>query len=128
MGLKKLVGFYRELPHGKPTGPSLRDSVGGTPHPDRERILAYLSGAPVLIVTMGPGRDVLSPDQKMITPPHIMTDGLYFWPLDLAYYVGEYHAALPLEFMERMRSRDWSPPNSKDIVLERPSPEECEVI
>jgi hypothetical protein len=38
---KQLVGFYRELPHGLPTAPSLRaaaTAAAGRPHPDAAKI------------------------------------------------------------------------------------------
>lgn len=127
-GKKKLVGFYRELPHGLPNGPSLRAVVGDTSHPDENGIVTYLRGGTILSMTMGPGRDVLSPTPKLIDPSHVLTDGLWIWPLDLAYYVENYHAGLPADFVARMRSLSWMPPKGDGVVFDLPSPEECDIL
>jgi hypothetical protein len=77
---------------------------------------------------MGPERDVLSPALKLIAPSHLLTDGLWLWQLDLAYYVANYHASLPEEFVARMRSLNWTPPKVDAAGLDLPSPEECDIL
>lgn len=125
---KKLVGFYRELPNGLPNGPSIHAVIGTAPHTDEEKIVAYLRGGTIVVVTMGPGRDFLSPTLKRIDPPHLVTDGLWLWHLDLAYYVEAYHAMLPEEFVARMRSFNWVPPSVDAATFDLPSPEECDIL
>jgi hypothetical protein len=46
----------------------------------------------------------------MVSTSHWDTDGEWIWPTDLIYYVEEYHAELPAEFVARMASFGWSCP------------------
>ena len=42
------TAFFRELRHGNPSGPSLREAIQSTPQPDETRIVGYLkSGKPL---------------------------------------------------------------------------------
>ena len=125
---KKLVGFYRELAHGFPSAPSLREVIADLPLQNEAEIVAYLRNGAVLSLTMGPEQDVLSPEPKLISPSHVLTDGLWIWPLDLAYYVEHYHARLPEEFIDRMRSLHWAPPTGNDLLFALPSPSDCEIL
>ena len=104
------VGFFRELDHGMPGGPSITDSRSGEAHTDETKIISYLSGGHLLIATPGVVRDVFSPDGPLIGSPHVMTDGDWAWPRDLPYYVQRYHVALPGDFVEHMRRNGWDVP------------------
>ena len=52
---------------------------------------------------------VLDPSKAKVTPSHVMTDGIWVWPYDLAYYVEAYHILLPEEFVAHVRSVGWIP-------------------
>ena len=108
------IGFFRELPHGDPDGPSLREACAQAPGADDARILAYLRAGHVYIATMGPTTDVLD-GATMVPPPHICTDGHLAWPADLVYYVERYHARLPREAVEHMAARAWQVPAAVDL-------------
>lgn len=103
------AGFFRELPHGDPAGPSLRDEVRDLP--DRAEVARYLEGGALLIGSPGLAFDVLAPQvSQPIGPSHLLTDGDWVWPADYAYYVLTYGAPIPEELLLEIRSRGYQPP------------------
>lgn len=101
------AGFFRELPHGDPAGPSLlteRDKL-----PDRAEVAQYLEAGALVVASPGVGFDVLSAQHDVIGPIHLLTDGEWLWPADLAYYVRTYDVAIPQDFLERIRSEAYRP-------------------
>ena len=102
------VGFFRELRHGDPDGPSLAQVRRDQPQPHEPEIVAYLRAAPVLIAAPGPIRDVFDPEGDYIGTPSVHSDGLWCWPGDLATYVERYHLALPAAFLEHLVARGWA--------------------
>lgn len=111
------VGFFRELKHGSPEGPSLRAQVRPAPAPHAEHLVAYLRGCPVLIAAMARAVDVLDPTVGRIGTPSIYTDGVWAWPGDLAHYVARYHIELPSAFIEHARARQWTPVAESSLDL-----------
>ena len=105
MKLRRL-GFFRELRHGDPDGPSLRESIGAQ-RADEELIARYLEQGHVLIGCPGVVGDVLSNDPAPVAAMHILTDGTWVWPGDLPCYVRKYHVALPEAFVEHVRNREF---------------------
>lgn len=112
------VGFFRELRHGMPDGPSLLECVRPVAAEDEDQIVRYLQNAVIMIATAGPAEDVLYPG-RWVGPPSIMTDGVWAWPGDLPHCVGTYHAELPAEFVGHMGERDWTPPAENEIDLRK---------
>ena len=112
-------GFFRELAHGRPNGGSLAELVQSEPGPDDKAIVEYLNSGKCVIASPGVEIDVLAEDGTLSGTYHIMTDGSWVWPQDLAYYVENYHVMLPEEFLREMRSNDWvSPLLSKARILD----------
>jgi hypothetical protein len=60
-------------------------------------------------------RDALDSNSGVYLYPGANTDGLYVWPMELAYYVQKYHVRLPQHFLERMASLNWKPPTTAAI-------------
>jgi len=117
MKLKRL-GFFRELRHGLPTGPCLRETIQeGKQQADTARIAAYLQSGKIFIACPGLVRDVLKEGGPFIGSPHIRTDGVWAWPSDLVYYVTHYSVALPREFLEHMERHGWRLPPAEHIPL-----------
>ncbi|MGE0868043.1 MAG: hypothetical protein AB7P03_05770 [Kofleriaceae bacterium] len=108
------VGFFRELKHGRPDGPSLRELMKDRAKPGESRIAAYLREAPILLYAVGPVTDVLEPKGDFICAPNVHTDGTYAWPEDLAYYVERHHVELPAEFLAHLAAMKWKPPADVD--------------
>jgi hypothetical protein len=104
------AGFFAELRHGGPGGPSLVQARQNAAHPDEQRILGYLRDGSMLVIAGVGLDDFFDSAKKGIAPLKILTDGEWLWPGDLAYYVREYHVALPAEFIEHMRKNGWRPP------------------
>ena len=90
------VGFFRELSHGEPDGPSLHDALEhAEDQADRAVIVKYLRSGRVIAAAAGPTHDVLSPDKTPHLPLKICTDGRFVWPADYAYYVDRYRIPVP---------------------------------
>jgi hypothetical protein len=107
------VGFFREMPHGEPSDPSLAAARGDAPQPHQEALAAYLAAGHVYIATPGLTKDVL--DRKtVIGPPSYLTDGTYVWPGDVAHYVRTYNVRLPVAFLEHALARGFTMPASVD--------------
>lgn len=110
------AGFFCELPHGDADGPTLRAAISPTAAEDEERTVEYLRSGAVLIGTPGIARDVLD-ETRVAGAPHVLTDGTWAWPGDLAYYVATYHARVDDAFVEHMRRRGWRPPQEEELDL-----------
>lgn len=108
------VGYFRE--RFDSSLPSLRNAVRSTPHPDSERIIAYLvNGIRDEVLFCGcyiP--DALDSEKSFCVAPGPVTDGVWLWPPDLAYYVRNYNVALPDEFIMHMSRNGWSLPALSD--------------
>ena len=78
----------------------------------------YLKKGIVFIACPGTVRDALNVTSGIIGSPHILTDGVWAWPADLAYYVEKYHVRLPDDFTQHMKSCFWTPPNGDNINIE----------
>lgn len=114
----KRVGFFSELRHGNPDGPSLKDSVSTQAwHPQAARIAAYLGDATVVRASPGLTTDVLREGAPVIGTLRILTDGVWAWPSDLAYFFRHYHVRLPEDFVAHMRETNWHPPTIDEETL-----------
>lgn len=109
------VGFFRELAHGDPHGPSLKDNIADLPQEHEAEIVHYLQHGILYIATPGIAYDVLSKTARPSTAPHMLTDGTWVWPADLAYYVYQYHCRLPSVFIDDMRSHNWRLPEDASM-------------
>jgi hypothetical protein len=115
------TGFFREMPHGEPSDPSLAEARQATPAHHEDRVVRYLEAGHVYMATPGPTPDVFAPG-TMIGPPHYVTDGTFVWPGDLAHYVRTYHVRLDGRFLEHMLASGWTVPAEIDLaVLALPS-------
>ena len=65
--------------------------------------MRYLNAGSVLAATPSRVVDVLHPERGDVSGENIRTDGCYLWPEDLAYYVAEYGARPPADFLERVQ-------------------------
>jgi hypothetical protein len=108
------VGFFREMPHGEPTDPSLAAERAGAPAPHQDAVVAYLQGGHLFIATPSPTTDVID-RRTLIGPPHYLTDGRYVWPGDVAHYVRAYNVRLPDEFVEHVVASGGVVPAGVDV-------------
>src|SRR5437660_1339219 len=100
----KRVGFFREQYDHAPGLPSIRDFVRAEPHPDAERIAAYLRGGVGLAGVGKYVEDVLDPTSRVALTPGMDTDGVWLWREDLPHYVTRHNVSLPEEFVAHMRA------------------------
>jgi len=105
----KRIGFFRELEHGNPDGPSLKDVTRPNAGLHDAAVVEYLKKGIVMMAAPGIVRDVLNPGGP-IGSLSILTDGTYAWPSDLAYYVERYHAIVPVDFVAHAAEHGWEIP------------------
>lgn len=110
-------GFFPELRHGDEDGISIKTLMSDTARSNEAEQAQYLENGVVLIACAGVVKDVLNPLSGIIGSPHILTDGVWAWPKDLAYYVKKYHVKLPDEFIQHMKNNGWNPPDETEIDL-----------
>ncbi len=103
--MQKRVGFFSNLKHGDKSGDALANRTCEPRLPDQVAIARYLRNGQVYAASAGLVRDVLEPSREIIGPLAVLTDGVWFWPTDLVYYLEKYNAPLHAEFIEHVRSR-----------------------
>lgn len=113
----KRLGFFRELRHGDPNGPSLKALLGTKPNYEPDLVIRYLRSGVLRIGSPGVSKDVLDPTGKVIGAPNILTDGTWAWPEDLAYYIERYRIELPQDFTSHLAQNSYRPPTSGEIDL-----------
>lgn len=112
------LGFFRELRHGDPSGPSLREAVSEPlPADVRERVASYLAAGPVVVATTQRADDALDPSKTEVSGISVRTDGVRVWSEDLAYYVRTYGARVPAALVDAALSG--LPPALDDAELTR---------
>ncbi len=120
LGMRNII--YREIAEARgPSSsefsdlPSLRAAVAEFPQEHEEKIVAYLKNAPNYSAMGKVVHDALDPESRAVLFPGSNTDGVYIWPIELAYYVRKYHIRLPQDFLDWMASRSWKPSAVKEI-------------
>lgn len=108
------VGFFREMPHGESTDPSLAAARADAPGPHQDAVLKYLEAGQLFIATPSPTKDVLD-GRTLIGPPHYLTDGTYVWPGDVAHYVRRYNVRLADPFVDHVVARGGAVPSGVDV-------------
>ena len=103
----RTVGFYKEMPHGRETDASIYDFIKGEDPDKIDNICRYLKSGIEFIVTPGTTDDIIDQKNGIAGIPSIYTDGIWFWPGDLAYYVKNYGLKLPDEFVSTMEKSGW---------------------
>lgn len=107
-------GYFREMPHGDEADPSIKDFVGKADSRLIDKIVNYLENGVGIIICAGSVDDVINPEKGSAGVPSVLTDGTWFWPGDLAYYVKNYKVALADDFVTTMEQNDWKNPVTYD--------------
>lgn len=110
----KRQGYYKEMPHGDSSDPSIMNSIKGNV-PEKDNICNYLTNGQILAACGRVVYDVIEPEKGIIGAPDDMTDGVYLWPADLSYYVEEYDLRLSDEFIKHMKENNWKVPENMAI-------------
>ncbi len=91
---------YREL-EANHNFPSLKDYIGHDKYKGQEKITEYLKNGMELMTLVAIPTDIFT--KKVIPYDCVyMTDGYYYWPLLLAYYVEKYNLRLPEVFEQHI--------------------------
>jgi hypothetical protein len=112
------VGFFKELPYGDQFGASLKEVISKFSGSDIGKVSSYLKSGVAFVVAPGTSRDILSGHDEIIGSLALLTDGIFLWPSDLAYYVDNYQIDLPSELMMHMKANDWRVPAVNISMLE----------
>ena len=103
-------GYYKEMPHGLDTDPSVKQNLKKKKIKNVDKIISYLQSGVELITCAGMVGDVIEPSRGSAGIPSVLTDGTWHWPGDLAYYVKNYNLELSQEFIDTMIRNDWKNP------------------
>ncbi|WP_246563981.1 hypothetical protein [Streptomyces roseirectus] len=100
-----MLGFYEEFDDSVRLNGSVRAAVRAVGEPDEAELVAYLDAGHILIDVMEGGRDVLTglPHRHSLGCSSPVTDGTWFWRLDLPHYVETHHVQLPAAFLTHVR-------------------------
>ena len=112
MKLRKL-GFFKELPHGDPAGPSIAAQTT-LPAADKDRVLRYLKSGALLAASQAMAHDHFTGDP--ITTLNLLTDGTWIWYSDLGHYLMAYDVAIDPAFLTHIRGRDEVRLSEKQLV------------
>ncbi len=110
----KRQGYYKEMPHGDDTDPSIFEHIHKTIK-NKNKICEYLRSGFVLAACGSVVNDVISPEKGIIGSPDDITDGVWLWPADLVYYVENYDLLPDNEFVTYMLNHNWCIPNDLEI-------------
>lgn len=103
-------GYFSEMPHGNESDPSIKDYIGKADPELIDKIVNYLENGVGIIICAGSVDDVINPEKGSAGIPSVLTDGIWFWPGDLAYYVKNYKVALADDFITTMKQNGWKNP------------------
>lgn len=118
------VGYFREMPDGRLSDPSIKDYLNKGEDYPIEKICAYLDSGLPLIVSPGVAFDIVDEAKGVAGSPSILTDGKWAWSGVLSYYVKNYGLLLDSEFVDTMMANDWKIPiresdlDYSDIILD----------
>lgn len=118
----KYVGNFAELGyHDDPNAQSLHAARGRRSAENKQLVVEYLRRAQRYSISPGYERDIFDPT-KRAGSASTATDGVYVWPLRLAYYVENYDVELPDDFEKHMETNQWKSPAVDVLALELPEP------
>lgn len=110
------VGYFYELEHCDFEGVSLVKARAKSAAPDEDRIATYLDAGHLYKAATGVVEDWFADDEIAIGPPHLLTDGVYVWPVDLPYYLRTYHLRLPKAFTIHVANNGYAMPKNVDAA------------
>ena len=110
----KTVGYYKEMPHGGNSKDSIFDIIKKGDRKLIDKICRYLESGIEFIVSPCIVDDVINPERGTAGVTSTYTDGTWFWPGDLEYYVRNYNLKLPDDFITTMRNNNWKVPVTLD--------------
>lgn len=114
----KTACFVKEFDPKVNTGyPSIHELLGKTPLTKASHIASYLENGVRLLLRGGTTKDVVDPNHPIIDVGGraVLTDGVWAWPSEAAYYVRKYRMHVHPNFVRHMESSNWKQPESIDV-------------
>ncbi|MGW5450581.1 hypothetical protein [Nocardia sp. NPDC003979] len=113
------IGIYREMYRsGHDDLPSLRESRTTHHLDDRALILEYMVAATPVFDVMGSVVDLFDPSTSIRSGQSLISDGTWLWRVDSIHYLTRYDLAIPEEFVEHVRARNYQPVTDVDLADE----------
>jgi hypothetical protein len=112
----KPLDLFEEL--GYPGGARLKDAIQDNPQDNERDIVNYLKNGITIVVSPHLTFDVLDPSKPLIGPARGLTDGVWVWSIEIAYYVEKYHLRLPTEFVNYAQKHKWQIPSEDNLDLD----------
>ncbi len=81
---------------------------------ERDRVLAYLEAAPVVLAARSYDTDAFAPDEPAAVPMNFRTDGSWVWPGAVVYYLRKHDVTPDPELLAHIRGRDFTMPAVDD--------------
>ncbi|HEY0254644.1 MAG TPA: hypothetical protein VGC41_24125, partial [Kofleriaceae bacterium] len=89
--------------------PRLADARGKRTAGHKAEVVQYLRSAPAIVFSPGVLDDVFDAS-KDSDSPSVLTDGVFAWSQDIAYYVEKYDIELPRELENHIEMNKWTIP------------------
>jgi hypothetical protein len=83
---------------------------------DRERILGYLEGAPIVLAARSYDTDALAPNEPAAVPLTFRTDGSWIWAGSVAYYLRKHDLAPEPDLLAHIRGQGFQLPEVDDAT------------
>jgi hypothetical protein len=83
---------------------------------ERERTLAYLEAAPVVLAARSYAPDAFAPDEAPEVPMNFRTDGAWVWPGAVTYYLRKHDVPPDPELLAHIRDRGFAVPDVNDAA------------
>lgn len=100
----KVIGVFRELGRGiAPSVPSIHSLVGTLSADDVALVVDYLRSGTVVVDVMEAVIDPVDSVTCINGGSSLVSDGVWVWRADLAYFVEKYRVGLPSDFLVHAR-------------------------
>ncbi|MGW7534191.1 hypothetical protein [Amycolatopsis sp. NPDC054798] len=86
---------------------------------ERERVLAYLDSAPVILASRSNDIDAFDPSRTDAVPLNFRTDGSWVWPGAVGYYLREHGISPDPELVEHIRAAGYAVPEVDEATQQR---------
>ncbi len=86
---------------------------------ERERVLAYLDSAPVILASRSKDTDAFDRSRTDAVPLNFRTDGSWVWPGAVAYYLREHGISPDPELLGHIRAVGYAAPEVDEATQER---------
>ena len=101
----KRLGYFREMIAGEITDPSVFDYIYKGTYENKEKLCNYLRKGEVFAAYGGIPCDVVDNSNENVELPDVLTDSVWYWPGDLAYYIEKYDVKIDEKFVQYVKEK-----------------------